>query len=362
MSSAAPEFTQRRARVLVVDDSPLMREVIPEILRRAGDLEVVATARDAYVAWERIRTERPDVITLDVQMPRMDGLTFLERLMSARPTPVVMVSSLTEEGGQTALRALELGAVDFVAKPRLDLRSGLLVRADELVEKVRAAAGARLRRPRPVRVIGAGGARRRDVAAAASVTDTVVAMGASTGGTEAIREILEALPAAAPGLVIVQHMPPIFTRSFAERLDRTCEVRVAEAVDGQRILVGHALIAPGDRHVTVARSGSALVVRLSDVAPVNRHRPSVDVLFNSCARQVGSAALGVLLTGMGSDGAAGLEAMRRAGGLTIAQDEESCVIFGMPKEAIERGAAAHVLPPARIAQEITRFGRARGVA
>ncbi len=352
-----PTPSDRRVRVLVVDDSPLMREVLTEILRRARDLEVVGCARDAYVALERIETLAPDVITLDVQMPRMDGLSFLALLMRARPTPVVMVSSLTEDGGEITLRALELGAVDFVTKPHLDVRSGTLEHACELIEKVRAAARARVRLPGARRAAYSAGGAAAPVRGPGGITDRVVAIGASTGGTEAIREILEALPADAPGIVIVQHMPPLFTRAFAERLDRSCELRVAEATDGERIREGKALIAPGDRHLTVVRSGSALLARISDAPPVNRHRPSVDLLFQSCAEQVGGSAMGILLTGMGADGADRLAAMRQAGAVTVAQDEASCVVFGMPAEAIRRGAASLVLPPALIAEEILRFTR-----
>lgn len=341
------------ARVLVVDDSALMRQLLTQILESDPAVEVVGAAADPYAAWEKIQRLRPDVLTLDVEMPRMDGLTFLERLMHVRPTPVVMVSSLTEKGCQTTLRALELGAVDFVAKPRLDVAAGTVQLAGEIVDKVRAAAGARLR---PRRANPAAGGAPPAPRAMIATTHKVVAVGASTGGTEALRQLLSALPPDAPGLVIVQHMPEGFTRSFAERLDSLCRIRVREAQDGDRILPGHALLAPGNRHLEVARSGTTFGVRVHDGEPVNRHRPSVDVLFASCARAMGSNAVGVILTGMGNDGARGLLEMRRAGAHTIAESEESCVVYGMPKEAVALGAAEAVLPLERIAAEVLRRG------
>jgi len=334
----------RRVRVLVVDDSALMRQVLTRALGADPGLEVVGAAPDPYVARDKIKALSPDVLTLDVEMPRMDGLAFLERLMRARPMPVVMVSSLTESGCATTLRALELGALDFVTKPKVGLAESLDVLTAEVVEKVKAAAGARLRAPRPA----AAGAAPAIQAGLFRTTDTVLALGASTGGTEALREVLTALPPDAPGIVVVQHMPERFTRAFADRLDGLCAVRVKEAEEGDRVLPGHVLIAPGNHHMRVRRDGATYRVHLSQEDPVNRHRPSVDVLFDSAAAALGPNAIGVIMTGMGNDGARGLLAMRRAGARTVAQDEASCVVFGMPKEAIALGAAAHVVPLGQI--------------
>jgi two-component system chemotaxis response regulator CheB len=292
------------------------------------------------------------VLTLDVEMPRMDGLTFLEKLMGHRPMPVVMVSSLTERSCDTTFRALELGAVDFVTKPKLDVRSGTLDLAGEIAAKVRAAGQARPQaRPR-----SAAAAQRPRPAAGGgfNATHKVLAVGASTGGCEALVEVLGRLPADAPGTVAVIHMPEGFTKSFAARLDRTCAVRVSEARDGDRVMPGHVLLAPGNFHMSVVRSGAAVSVRLSSGPPVNRHRPAVDVLFDSCAAQLGPNCAGAILTGMGDDGARGLLAMRRAGARTVAQDEATCVVFGMPKEAIALGAADEVAPLDRVAERLLR--------
>jgi two-component system chemotaxis response regulator CheB len=329
-----------RKRVLIVDDSAVMRELLTAILSADPGLEVVGSAADPYVARDKIKALAPDVLTLDVEMPRMDGLTFLEKLMRAHPMPVVMVSSLTGRGAATTLRALELGAVDFVTKPKLDVAQGTLARAAELAEKVRHAA--------EVRVAGSGAVPGRVATLPApgallKRTHMVVALGASTGGTEALKEFLRPLPAGSPGVVIVQHMPAHFTTSFAQRLDDVCVLRVREATDGDRILPGHVLLAPGGRHMRVVRSGAEYRVRVMDDPPVNRHRPSVDVLFESCAAHVGANAVGAILTGMGNDGARGLLAMRQAGARTFAQDEASCVVFGMPREAILAGAAEQVV-------------------
>ncbi|NUQ61646.1 MAG: chemotaxis response regulator protein-glutamate methylesterase [Pirellulales bacterium] len=337
-------------KVLIVDDSALMRQVLSEILRQEKEISVVGVAQDPYIAWEKIKSLQPDVLTLDVEMPRMDGLTFLEKLMRARPMPVVMVSSLTETGCQTTLRALELGAVDFVSKPKIDVASGTMELGAEIVEKVMIAARAKLR--------GAG--RSHPAAPPAPVrsqallqsTQKVIAIGASTGGTEAIYDVLTALPADAPGTVIVQHMPAGFTRSFARRLDGVCRVRVKEAQDGDRVLTGQALLAPGGYHMAVVRSGASYSVRVGLGEPVNRHRPSVDVLFKSAARYIGGNAVGVILTGMGADGASGLLAMRQAGARTIAEHESSCVVFGMPREAIALGGAEEIVPLDRIPERI----------
>lgn len=333
-----------RSRVLVVDDSALMRRMLSEVLSKDPGLEVVGVAADPIVAADQIKSLAPDVLTLDVEMPRMDGLTFLEKLMRLRPTPVVMVSSLTEIGCDTTLRALELGAVDFVTKPRASVPGESAQFASDLVAKVRAAARAR------VRVRPAGAAPQVAKAPVASTgamlrtTNKVVALGASTGGTDALMEVLGSMPADAPGIVIVQHMPERFTKSFAERLDGACRIRVKEAQDGDRVLTGHALIAPGGRQMELTRSGAVYGVRVFDGERVNRHRPSVDVLFESCARVAGANCAAALLTGMGDDGARGLLAMRQAGARTLAQNEATCVVYGMPKEAVALGAAEGVLP------------------
>jgi two-component system, chemotaxis family, protein-glutamate methylesterase/glutaminase len=345
----------RPARVLVVDDSALIRQVLTQALSAAPGIEVIGTAQDPYVARDKIKALAPDVLTLDIEMPRMDGLAFLEKLMRARPMPVVMVSTLTAAGAEATLRALELGAVDFVTKPRVGVLDALPTFTAEVVEKVRAAARARVRVAAPR--LAAPATPATPVAARQSLstlraTDTVIAMGASTGGTEALREVLETLPPDAPGIVVVQHMPEHFTRAFAQRLDQLCTVRVSEASDGDRVLVGHVLIAPGNHHMRVVRDGAAVRVRISQDPPVNRHRPSVDVLFHSVAERMGPNALGVIMTGMGADGAQGLLAMRRAGARTVAQDEATCVVFGMPREAIAAGAAEKVVALGKIAPTV----------
>lgn len=342
-------MVSRKTRVLVVDDSAVMRQALSTMLARDPGIDVVGSAGDAYVAREKIVTLRPDVLTLDVEMPRMDGLSFLDRLMRARPMPVVMVSSLTEAGCATTLRALELGAVDFVTKPAVDLRTHMPEVAEEVIAKVKTAAVARIRPrtatpaapvPRPRGGFVRGAAQR------------IIVVGASTGGTEALRELLTAWPPDCPGAVVVQHMPENFTRAFAERLDALCAVRVKEAAAGDRVLDGHVLIASGNHHVRLARSGETYLVHVGSDAPVNRHRPSVDVLFHSCAEVVGPNAVGVIMTGMGDDGARGLLAMRRAGARTFAQDEATSVVFGMPKTAIDLGAAEQVVPLGRMADVI----------
>jgi two-component system, chemotaxis family, protein-glutamate methylesterase/glutaminase len=342
-----------RARVLIVDDSALMRELLSQLLSKDPGLEVIGTAADPFGAWQKIQTLSPDVLTLDVEMPKMDGLTFLGKLMRARPMPVVMVSTLTERGCETTLRALELGAIDYVTKPKLDVTRGTLELGAEIAGKVRAAAQAKPRRsrsstaPKPLA--------HRAPQALLKSTQQVIAMAASTGGTEALREVLSVLPRDAPGIVIVQHMPLRFTQAFARRLDGVCQISVREARDGDRIVPGVALIAPGDSHMLVTRSGSIYSVRLSNDPPVNHHRPAADVLFESCARCLGANAVAVVLTGMGADGARGLHAMKQAGARTIAQDEATCVVFGMPKEAILTGAVDHVVPLDRVAETMLRL-------
>jgi two-component system chemotaxis response regulator CheB len=338
-----------RIRVLVVDDSALMRQVLGSLLARDPSIEVVGTASDPYVARDKIRALKPDVLTLDVEMPRMDGLSFLEKLMLVHPMPVVMVSSLTEAGCDTTLRALELGAVEFVTKPKLDLRERLPEVAGEVIAKIKAAAIAKLQ----PRVAARARAAARPATAARTAlirtTHQIIAVGASTGGTEALREFLTELPADCPAVVVVQHMPEKFTRAFADRLDGLCTVRVKEAEEGDRVLPGHVLIAPGNHHMRLAREGATYLVRLNTDPLVNQHRPSVDVLFHSCAEAAGANAVGILMTGMGDDGARGLLAMRAAGARTLAQDEATSVVFGMPKVAIDLGAAERVLPLGRLA-------------
>jgi len=406
-----------RTRVLIVDDSALMRELLAEVFKATSDLEVVGVARDADKAWQMIGSLRPDVLTLDIEMPGIDGLTFLRRVMREHPLPVVMVSTLTERGSELAVRALSYGAVDVVEKPRLDLRSGTLALAQELIEKVRGAARARVTRRQVVESEPSHGSLRNPQLSAPNVsiptvsvlppaprvvarepapslrprvgsrpnplmphghaahghaahapaahiagphpssprtTGRIIAIGASTGGTEALAAVLTKLPADAPPVLVVQHMPPAFTTAFAARLDRLCRVRVKEAADGDLVRVGSVLIAPGGRHMRLLRGHNDFAVRITDDPPVGLHRPSVDVLFESCARAAGGFAVGVILTGMGADGAYGLAEMRKAGANTIAQDEASCVVFGMPKEAIARGGAAQVLPLERIANAILR--------
>lgn len=342
-----------KLKVLIVDDSALVRQLLTEILARDPAIEVVGAASDPYMARDKILRLGPDVLTLDVEMPRMDGLTFLEKLMRAHPMPVVMVSSLTERGCETTLRALELGAVDFVTKPKIDVHTGTLDMAELIVAKVKAAARAR------VGVTRKPGTPRQAVAMSSEAliksTYKVIAIGASTGGTEALKEVLEPLPPDSPGIVMVQHMPEKFTASFAARLNSLSRIRVSEARDGDRILPGHALLAPGNFHMEVVRSGADYRVRVFQDPPVNHHRPSVDVLFRSCARFVGANAVAAILTGMGDDGARGMFAMRQAGARTVAQDEATCVVFGMPREAIALGGAEEVAPLERIPSILMRM-------
>jgi len=335
-----------RIRVLIVDDSAVMRQVLTEILSQDPEIEVVGAANDPYAAREKIIRLRPDVLTLDVEMPRMDGLSFLEKLMRAHPMPVLMVSSLTEKDCDTTVRALELGAIDYVTKPHLDVRSGTLDQADEIVSKVKVAARARVRRHTHTAPKALEAGTKANTANLRSVgfrtTHKIIAVGASTGGTEALVRFLVPMPADSPGILIVQHMPAGFTTSFAARLESLCRMGVREAKSGDRVLAGHVLLAPGNFHMEVKRSGVEISARVFQSDPVNRHRPSVDVLFHSCAEVLGPNAVGVILTGMGADGARGLLEMRQAGAYTIAQDEDSCVVFGMPREAIALGGAEQV--------------------
>ena len=357
----------RKIRVIVVDDSALVRSLLSEIINRQRDMECIGTANDPLVAREMIRELDPDVITLDVEMPRMDGIDFLGRLMRLRPTPVVMISTLTERGAEVTMKALELGAVDFVAKPRVGLASGLNDLAAQIVDKIRVAAVAQVRRaPARDAAPAAGSAGSAAVAHAAPAagllgrlsTEKLICIGASTGGTEAIKEVLVQMPADSPAIVITQHMPPGFTTSFAARLNGLCQIIVKEAVNGERILPGHAYIAPGGTQFHVARSGANYVAVVDDGPPVNRHKPSVEVLFKSAAAVVGRNAFGIMLTGMGNDGAVAMREMKDAGSYNYVQDEATCIVFGMPREAIAHGAADEVLPLGQIAPAL--IARLRG--
>jgi len=342
-----------KTRVVVVDDSALVRSLLGDIVNRQPDMHCIGAAADPLAAREMIRELNPDVITLDVEMPRMDGIEFLSRLMRLRPMPVVMVSTLTERGAEVTLRALELGAVDFVAKPKIGVSDGLAMLADDICAKIRIAARAHLKRaPAPAAAGVAVPPRPAAAPLGRLSTEKIIFIGASTGGTEATKELLLQLPSDAPAVMITQHMPPGFTRSYATRLDGLCRIAVKEASDGERVLPGHAYIAPGGLHLSVERSGANYVARVRDGEPVNRHKPSVEVLFESAARVVGPNALGVMLTGMGGDGAKAMRLMRDAGSFNIAQDEASCVVFGMPRAAIAAGAAHEVLPLPQIATRL----------
>ncbi len=344
-------------KVLVIDDSALMRSLLTEILGRQPGLKVVGAAPDPLVAREMIRSLSPDVLTLDVEMPKMDGLEFLEKLMRLRPMPVVMVSSLTERGTEATLRALELGAVDFVAKPKLEIARGIEALGAEIADKIRTAALAKVRRTDTKPGVSAG---QPLLLSRHLSTEKLIAIGSSTGGTEALRVLLMQLPPNSPGVLITQHMPAGFTRSFAERLDTLCRITVKEAENKERILPGHAYIAPGDFHLRLGRSGANYVALLDDGPPVNRHRPSVEPLFLSVAQHAGKNAVGIMLTGMGKDGATAMLAMREAGAFNIAQDEATCVVFGMPKEAIAAGATHEVLPLESIAPRALRHLESAG--
>jgi two-component system, chemotaxis family, protein-glutamate methylesterase/glutaminase len=357
-----------RIKVLVVDDSALMRQLLTKILSHDPEIEVVGAAADPLIAWKKIQELSPDVLTLDVEMPKMDGLTFLSKLMVAWPMPVVMVSSLTARGAETTLKALELGAFDFVTKPSIDVSNGTAQISEDIIAKVRAASASRIRHRSARPTLAGPPLTIRAPKGLAESTDKVIAIGASTGGTEALARVLPALPADTPGTVVVQHMPKAFTSAFAARLNGLCRMRVKEAENGDRILRGTVLVAPGDYHMEVVRQGAAYYVRLNQQPQVNGFRPSVDVLFHSCASQLGRHATAAILTGMGRDGAAGMLAMRSVGSYTVAQDEESCVVFGMPKEAIALGAAVRIVPLERVAGELiagvsgVRQGEARDSA
>lgn len=347
-----------KTKVVVVDDSALVRSLLAEIINRQPDMECVGAAADPYVAREMIRNLDPDVITLDIEMPRMDGIDFLSKLMRLRPMPVVMVSTLTERGADVTLRALELGAVDFVAKPKIGVADGMRQLAEDITDKIRVAARAQVRRVvAPAQPVTATNTALPTRPTAPSPigrlsTEKIIFIGASTGGTEATKEVLMALPPDAPAVVITQHMPAGFTTSYSKRLDGLCRIRVKEASDGERVLPGHAYIAPGGLHLSVERSGANYIARVRDGEPVNRHKPSVEVLFQSAARVVGQNAVGIMLTGMGADGARAMREMREAGSYNVCQDEATCVVFGMPREAINHGAAHEVLPLQQIAPRV----------
>ncbi len=351
-SSAESPSRSNRIKVLIIDDSALIRRVLTDIVSRQPDMVVVGAAPDPLVAREMIRATDPDVLTLDIEMPKMDGLDFLDKLMRLRPMPVVMVSTLTERGSEATLRALELGAVDFIAKPKLDIEQGIHAYAEELLTKIRVAA--KVQRRRPAATPRAGVSVLPSLGNARLTTEKLIFIGASTGGTEAIREVLQRLPADAPAIMITQHMPPGFTRTFAARLDSLCKVRVSEAAGGERLVPGHAYIAPGGRHLRLGRNGANYVTVLDDGPPINRHKPSVEMLFRSAAELAGPNAIGVMLTGMGKDGALAMRAMKDAGSYNVAQDEASCVVFGMPKEAIAAGAVDRVLPVTEIPADVLR--------
>ncbi|MEW5727691.1 MAG: chemotaxis response regulator protein-glutamate methylesterase [Pseudomonadota bacterium] len=357
----------RKIRVLIVDDSASVRQTLAAILSEDSAIEVIATAADPYAAARHIAHEVPDVVTLDVEMPRMDGITFLRKIMSQHPMPVVMCSSLTEDGSETLMQALEAGAVDVILKPKVDVKDHLLEAKTRIRDVVKAAAAATVAR-RPITREGLSRTVEKKLSAdvimppprqgaMARTTERVVCIGASTGGTESLRQVLEQLPADTPGIVIVQHMPEKFTAAFARRLDGLCAIEVKEAEDGDVVLRGRALIAPGNRHTLLQRSGARYHVTVKDGPLVSRHRPSVDVLFRSAAQYAGSNAVGIIMTGMGDDGAKGLLEMRQAGAATVAQDEASCVVFGMPKEAIALGAAERVVPLDHLAAEIMQADR-----
>lgn len=331
-------------KVLIVDDSALVRSLLAEIISDAPGITVVGCAPDAYVARDMVKQFSPDVITLDIEMPRMDGLTFLEKLMVARPTPVLMISTLTEEGAEATLRALELGAIDFIPKPKLGIISGIREYADLIIEKIREAATARVQPLVPKPQAQSASDKKLNRSFPIQGTEKIIAIGASTGGTEAIKELLMQLPSAVPGIVITQHMPPGFTRSFAERLNRLTALHVVEAKGGERVLPGHAFLAPGGFHMLVVRSGADYIIKLSDTELVHRHRPAVDVMMESVAAAGGKNVIGVILTGMGKDGAKGILDIHSSGGYTIAQDESSCVVYGMPKEAVATGGVDKIVP------------------
>lgn len=352
----------KKIKVLIIDDSALVRQTLTQIFEKSKDIEVIDTASDPYIAVQKLKKEKPDVITLDIEMPRMDGITFLHKLMSQHPIPVVVISTLTDKGTSTALRALEYGAVEVVAKPKLNTQQALVESSIHLTDIVRAASKANPQRIKPDVVsrqpkLSADAiiAKKRSSLSLLETTDKVVAVGASTGGTEALKQFLKALPIDSPGVVIVQHMPEVFTQQFAKRLNAECDVHVKEAEHGDAVLRGHVLIAPGSHHMLLKRNGAKYFVQLKDGPLVNRHRPSVDVLFRSVARYAGVNAIAIIMTGMGDDGAKGLLEIKNENGYTIAQDEATCVVFGMPKEAIKLGAHHEILPLQKVAAAVMKW-------
>lgn len=355
----------KKIKVLIVDDSALVRQVLKEIFESDPMIEVLSTASDPYNAAKVIQNEIPDVVTLDIEMPRMDGLTFLKKIMLQHPIPVIIISSLTAEGTETALKAMEYGAVEIITKPQLATREFYEESKIILCDAVRAAAMSRLKLKKniPINVPPKYSADAvislRQKSSMIKTTEIVVAVGASTGGTEALSVFLQALPSDCPGIVVVQHMPELFTKSFANRLNEQCRINVKEAENRETILRGHALIAPGNKHILVKRSGAKYFVEITDGPLVNRHRPSVDVLFRSTAQFAGTNAIGIIMTGMGDDGACGMSEMKQSGALTIAQDEKSCVVFGMPKEAIKRNAVDKILPLDEIAFFIQKYDKTK---
>jgi len=350
----------KKISVLIVDDSAVVRQVMAEVLGGSPEIEVIGAASDPIFAMEKMKRQWPDVIVLDVEMPRMDGITFLRKIMAERPTPVVICSTLTEKGAETTMQALAAGAVGVAAKPKIGLKQHLQDASDDLTHMVKVAARANVKRlhnpsPAPPK-LSADAILPQSGQAMARTTDMVVAIGTSTGGTQALETVLAALPRVCPGIVAVQHMPEKFTEAFARRLDSVCQVEVREAKSGDRVMPGRVLIAPGGRHMLLKRSGAQYHVDIVDGPPVSRHRPSVDVLFRSVAQCAGKNALGIIMTGMGDDGANGLLEMREAGACTLAQDEATCVVYGMPKEAVKRGGVGRTVSLNAIAGEIIRFG------
>lgn len=351
----------KKIKVLIIDDSALIRKLLTEIISSDPRIEVVGSAADPLIAREKIKLLKPDVLTLDVEMPKMDGLTFLANLMRLYPLPVVMVSTLTEHGNEVTLDALELGAIDFVTKPKMDVTHTMSDYKDELIEKIVIASKANISGKNAQTTTNKSTSSMKNRSSQNKhfkTTDQIIAIGASTGGTEAIKEILVDLPADCPGIVISQHIPPGFSRTFAKRMDSVSRLKVYEAEDGQQILPGHAYIAPGDKHLTVVRNGAKFLVKLDDRPRVNRHKPSVEVMFNSVAENVGQNAVGIILTGMGNDGAVGLKNMHSKGAATIAQDEATSVVWGMPAEAVKAGAVDQVLPLQTISSSLMSFSNA----
>jgi two-component system chemotaxis response regulator CheB len=354
----------KKIKTLIVDDSALVRKILTEILGADPTIDVVGTANDPYAAREQIKKLNPDIITLDVEMPRMDGITFLENLMRLRPMPVLMVSTLTQAGAAVTFQALELGAIDFVSKPTLDIANNLKEYAKEIVEKIKVAATAKVRplegsyKKLPAvsdKLSASAVVKKIDRVPPLTTTEKIIAIGASTGGTEAIKEVLQTLPVSSPGVVISQHIPAAFSGPFAERMNGISALRVIEVSKTQPILPGHAYIAPGDHHLLVVRDGAKYLCQLNDGPPVNRHKPSVDVLFRSVANNAGSNAVGVILTGMGNDGATGLKEIQEAGGKTIAQDEKTSVVWGMPGAAVKLGAADQVVALESVADQVMKL-------